>query len=147
MTDQDKIQEVLAMVDLPEEQQIRKLYELGYTNYFVKLHCGRNGITYECKSGSLAGLAFRMRGEAVELGVDEYAIAYWERAKIEVWKLRKQKVFEVFKKVGLDSFLTNLSSADRYFADEATAIDIIAAALIAKILAKETATDGQNRTM
>ena len=53
-------QELLAVKELiSEEQQIKRLYELGYTDCFVKLDCGRDGVKYECKTGSLADLAFK----------------------------------------------------------------------------------------
>jgi len=45
-----------------EEQQIKALYELGYTEYFAKRKCG-DGFKYECRTGSLADLMFRLRGE------------------------------------------------------------------------------------
>ena len=58
-------QKLLTVLDLPNaEQQIKALYDFGYTEYFVKLACG-DGIKYECRTGSLADLAFRLRDEVL----------------------------------------------------------------------------------
>ena len=88
-------QKLLSVLDISkDEQQIKRLYELGYTEYFVKLRCGRDGVTYECKTGSLADLAFRLRDEACKNhhadfheaiydimikveGDDKWATAFW----------------------------------------------------------------------
>ena len=56
----DKLLKVLDISS--EEQQIQRLYELGYKDYFARRKCG-DGITYECKTGSLRDLAFRLRDE------------------------------------------------------------------------------------
>ena len=57
------MKDLLKLLELPAEKLPRALYELGYTDYFVKLQCGRDGVTYECKTGSLADLASWLRDE------------------------------------------------------------------------------------
>jgi len=67
-------EELLKVLDMSEP--IKALYELGYTEYFVRLRCGRDGTTCECKTGSLAGLAFRLRDEARKCS-DEALVKAW----------------------------------------------------------------------
>lgn len=56
-----KTADLLKVLDLgSQEAQIKALYRLGY-EYFVFRKCGRDGGKYECREGSLADLAFRLR--------------------------------------------------------------------------------------
>lgn len=56
-------EELLKVLDLgSQEAQIKALYRLSY-EYFVFRKCGRDGGKYECREGSLADLAFRLRDE------------------------------------------------------------------------------------
>lgn len=132
-----KINELLAVLMMPEKKQPEWFWENGYLKKYIHKvdFISQNFATYSWKL-SLADLAFRLRSEVQGLksGVKlwEWEVPAWYWAKAIVHKTQEMSAEEAtcFEK-----------STDEYFADKATASEVIFAALIAKELANNEQTD------
>ncbi len=109
-----KTEELLKVLDMPEDEQFNWVKEnAGMKGYITK--GGINRISTE----SLADLAFRLTPE----GGKE-----WMDAKILVWEHRNPEEKQVFEY----RFRKRNDANDWFMSNEATAMDRVIAALIAK---------------
>ena len=129
----DEIKDLLAVLDMTEEEQWTYLAKAGLMSHPWDAQSIKLGVlqwkweaffhreakkTFQAK---LADLAFALRDEVI-------GFSTWPEAKRIVHKQR-----EGF----MGGRYSVLTAANRYFADIATATDIVITALIAKKLAKE----------
>ncbi len=125
----DKTQDLLAVLDIKKSasgfyskstMQAKRLYELGYTDLVEKLHCGRDGVTWDWKNG-IENLAFRLRDEVAD-------------GKVKVANGDMSAWF-----VGLEMVEGYLEETGSWFMHRSQPIHWIIAALIAKEMEQKDA--------
>lgn len=133
MTKDEKIAEVLAVLDLPEEEQRQWLY-----NYFVKKYyktsdwpewygyCDVLAHVPSRRRAILADLAFKMRDEVKHLFI-----------RRNLWWAGLERVYLYIEKIDFDGF-----EFRKWFIEDAQPIHWILATIIARILS-----EGQNERL
>lgn len=119
--------ELPAVLTIPtQEGQIKRLFELGYTEFFIERKCGRDGSTYEVREGSLADLAFRLR--------EETKWGFYIQALFKVWGKWCEKSWPERKNAGERKKHLKYT---QFWMHRAKSIDYVVVGLMAKEHAKD----------
>lgn len=123
----DPIKDLLAVLDLPEEEQ-KMWLALNLILRCEQANETGTAIYPKAQLESLADLAFRLTPD------EGYS---WDRAKILVWKERDCEIAQIMKECRASHSVLLKAANEWVSSNKSMPIDRIIAALIAKELAKE----------